>query len=77
MARIIEKSTDEGNLVPQKSIGEMDCSLNVIRWPMWRKNVIGTLVIPLRKRVLRVAECMMFEIAVFQFTAETISTPMI
>ena len=52
-------------LSSQKSIGEMDCNLNVVRWPMWRKMVIGTRVIPLRKSVLRVGECMIFEIASF------------
>ena len=47
----------------QKSVGERECNSNVVRWTMWRKKVIGTLVMPSRERVFRMDESMIFESA--------------
>ena len=48
-----------------KSFGERECNSNVVWWAMWRKKVIGSLVMPVRERVLRVDECKIFESASF------------
>ena len=49
----------------RNSIGEQTCNSNVVRWAMWRKKVIGILGMPVRERVLRVDEFMIFERASF------------
>ena len=46
-----------------KSFGERECNSNVIGWLVWRKMVLGTLMMPVRERVLRVGESMIFESA--------------
>ena len=50
-----------------ESIGETPhiSNINVVWWTMWRKKVVGTLVMRRRERVLRLNECMIFDIASF------------
>ena len=56
---------NEHEFSPIKSFGERECNSKVVRWTMWKKMVIGTSVRPVRERVLRADEWIIFKIASF------------
>ena len=58
-------SVSELEMSSQKSPDVMEYNSNVVRWVVWRKKVVGMLVIPSRKRVLMGDESMIFESASF------------